>query len=91
MSEHGHLALARLLDHLRFQLAEPVDFTQTDPEASAAKVRVLSAAATYFNILAVTDFGGRPGAVRQAGLVEQLVGAAFQAYEGEDPHPSPYD
>jgi death-on-curing protein len=91
MTEHGCLALARHLDHLRFQLAKPVDFTQTDSEATAAKVRVLSAAATYFNILAITEFGGRPGAVRQAGLVEQIIGAAFQTFEGEDPHPAPYD
>lgn len=83
--------LASLFERLRFRLEEPVDFTRTDPEATAAKVRLLSAAATYFNVLAVTDFGGRPGPVRQEGLVEQVVAAAFQTYEGEDPHPSPFD
>jgi death-on-curing protein len=91
MTEHNSPALAGLLERLRFQLEEPVDFARTDPESTAAKVRLLSAAATYFNVLAVTEFGGRPGPVRQEGLVEQVVAAAFQTYQGEDPHPSPFD
>lgn len=91
MTECSNPALAGLLGRLRFQLDEPVDFTRTDPESTAAKVRLLSAAAIYFNVLAVADFGGRPGPVRQAGLVEQVVAAAFQTYQGEDPHPTPFD
>jgi prophage maintenance system killer protein len=55
------------------------------------KVRLLSAAAVYFNVLAVTEFGGRSGPVRQAGLIEQVVAAAFQTFQGTDPHPSPLD
>jgi prophage maintenance system killer protein len=42
------------------QLAEPVDFTRTDPETTVAKVRVLSATAVFFNVLTITDFGGHP-------------------------------
>jgi death-on-curing protein len=72
-------------------MTEPVDFARTDPEATASKVRLLSAAAIYFNVLVITEFGGRAGPVRQEGLVEQVVAAAFQTYRGEDPHPSPFD
>lgn len=31
------------------------------------------------------------GPVRERGLVEQVVGAAFQTYEGVDPHPGPFE
>lgn len=91
MTAYDSLALASLLERIQFQLAEPVDFAHTDPEATAAKVRLLSAAAVYFNVLAITEFGGRPGPVRHEGLVELVVAAAFQTYRGEDPHPSPFD
>ncbi len=84
-------ALANLLARLQLRLVEPVDFTRTDPETTDAKVRLLSAAAIYFNVLAITEFGGRPGPVRQEGLVEQVVGAAFQTFQGADLHPSPFD
>jgi death on curing protein len=91
MTEHDDPALTSLLTRLRLQLAEPVDFTRTDTESTAAKVRLLSAAAVYFNVLAITEFGGRPGSVRQEGLVEQVVAAAFQTFQEADPHPSPFD
>lgn len=45
----------------------------------------------YFNILAISDFGGRIGPVRGEGLLEQVVGAAFQTFGDEDPHPDPFD
>jgi hypothetical protein len=70
-------ALAALLARLQVILREPLDFTATDTESTLAKVRLLSAAATYFNGLVVSDFGGRSGPVRSEGLVEQVVGAAF--------------
>jgi prophage maintenance system killer protein len=41
-------------------------------------------------ILAVSDYGGRAGPTRRAGLVEQAVAAAFQTFHGIDPHPSPF-
>jgi prophage maintenance system killer protein len=91
MTEHDNPALSNLLARLHWRLAEAVDFTRTDPETTAARVRLLSAAAIYFNVLAVTEFGGRPGPVRQQGLVEQVVAAAFQTFQGADPHPSPFD
>ncbi|MGH2351078.1 MAG: type II toxin-antitoxin system death-on-curing family toxin, partial [Chloroflexota bacterium] len=70
---------------------EPIDFNLTDTEVSLAKVRLLTAAATYFNTLAVSDFGGRVGPAREPGLVEQVIAAAFQTYQDEDPHPGPFD
>jgi hypothetical protein len=91
MTEPGHPELARLLAQIEFRLAEPVDFARAEAQSTIAKVRHLSAAAVYFNVLAVSEFGGRPGSIRQAGLVEQVVAAGFQTYRGEDPHPSPFD
>ena len=91
MMENGTPSLDRLIDRLRFVLEEPVDFAGTDLASTAAKVRLLSAAATYFNVLTVAEFGGRLGPVRQEGLVEQVVAAAFQTFGGVDPHPSPFD
>jgi death-on-curing protein len=87
----GDPALVELLARLRIQLTEPTDFTRTDPETTAANVRHLAAAAVYLNVLAITRFGGRLGPVRQEGLVEQIVAAAFQTYQGVDPHPSLFD
>jgi prophage maintenance system killer protein len=84
-------SLRAVLRRLQIVLAEPVDFTRTDSSTTHSKVRLLTAAATYFNILAVTDFGGRSGAIRAEGLVEHAVGAAFQSFEGVDPHPGPFD
>jgi death-on-curing protein len=45
----------------------------------------------YINTLAIIKYGGKTGPVRQHGLVEQVVGAAFQTFEGYDPHPEPFD
>jgi death-on-curing protein len=91
MTDDPQPSLRDLLRRLEIILAEPVDFTQTDTVTTLAKVRLLTAAATYFNILAVTDFGGRSGAVRAEGLVEHAVGAAFQTFEGVDPHPGHFE
>lgn len=52
---------------------------------------MLSAAALYFNTLAVAEFGGRQGKVRQEGLVEQVAAAAWQTYTGVGPRPDPRD
>lgn len=91
MTDGPQSSLRDLLRRLEIVLSEPVDFTQTDTATTLAKVRLLAAAATYFNILAVTDFGGRSGAVRAEGLVEHAIGAAFQTFEGIDPHPGPFE
>lgn len=90
-SDRQPLSLAALLDRLRFSLEQPIEFAAGDTESTLAKVRHLTAAAMYFNILAVSDFGGRIGQVRGEGLLEQVVGAAFQTFGDEDPHPDPFD
>jgi hypothetical protein len=55
MAEHENPTLTSLLARLKFQLAESVDFTRTNSETTVAKVRLLSAAAVYFNVLAITE------------------------------------
>lgn len=80
-----------ILDRIRFVLATPIDFTRTDSDSISRIVRLLTAAAVYVNVLSVVDFGGRRGSVREQGLVEQVVGAAFQTFGGIDPHPSPFE
>ncbi len=79
--------LTHLLAEIDFHPLHPLDFQRGGPDV----VRILVAAATYFNTLAVIEYGGRQGKVRQEGLVEQVVAAAFQTYEGTDPHPGPFD
>ena len=88
--DRGASELAGLLARLRIQLTEPADFTRADPETTAANVRHLTAAALLLNVLAIARLGGRSGPVRQQGLVEQIIAAAFQTYQGEDPHPTPF-
>lgn len=83
--------LQALLDRLTIIMQQPVDFGRTDTETIVIVVRLLTAAATYFNVMAVSDFGGRAGPVRGEGLVEQAVAAAFQSFEGIDPHPSAFE
>jgi death-on-curing protein len=83
--------ITTLFELVRASVDERVDFARTDTEATIAKVRYLAAVAVYLNTLAVTDFGGRLGPVRERGLVEQVIGAAFQTYAGADPHPSAFD
>src|SRR5438128_2449365 len=90
-SHQSSSSLAALLGKLELILQEPLDFGRTDPETTARKVLLLSAAATYFNTLALTDYGGRIGPERAPGLVEQVVAAAFQTFAGVDPHPHPFD
>lgn len=83
--------LPDLVHRLRVLPADRTIFARTDTNATIAKVRHLAASATYFNAVAVNLFGGRLGPVRERGLVEQVVGAAFQVYGGVDPHPAPFD
>ncbi len=91
MPNPENLDLTDLLAKLRVDLAADIDFASRDPSETLAKVRLVTAAATYFNVLAISDFGGRSGPVRAEGLVEQVVGAAFQTFGGEDPNPDPFD
>jgi prophage maintenance system killer protein len=83
--------LEGVLSRIRLVLQQPIDFRQSDTETTLAKTRLLAAAAAYFNILAVGDYGGRIGPVRAEGLVEQAIAAAFQTFEGTDPHPGDFE
>jgi death-on-curing protein len=78
------VVIARLED----LLSRPLDFSLTDSVSTHAKVQLLSIAAVYFNLVEVPVLGG---AVRGDGLVEQVVGAAFQTFGGIDPHPGPFE
>jgi prophage maintenance system killer protein len=91
MPDDPEPSLRDLLTRLQIILSQPVDFAATGAETTIVKVRLLTAAAVYFNVLSLSDFGGRAGAVRGEGLVEQAVGAAFQSFGGVDPHPDPFD
>ena len=91
MTDDADRSLHHLTRRLEIVLSEPVDFTKTDTATTLAKVRLLTAAATYFNILAVTDFGGPSSVVRAEGLVEHAVGAVFQTFAGADPHPGHFE
>jgi hypothetical protein len=70
-------------------LQEPIDFAATDTEATLAKVRLLAAAATYFNTRTVADYGGRVGPALEPGLIEHAVGAAFQTRPSAARTPTP--
>lgn len=91
MDEDDAYPTSVLLGRLRFSLDVPVNFTATDPETTSTKVRVLTAASTYFNVLTIREFGGRQGAARSEGLVEQVVAAAFQTFDGIELHPDAFD
>ncbi|MGH2584122.1 MAG: type II toxin-antitoxin system death-on-curing family toxin [Dehalococcoidia bacterium] len=91
MADDAPSSLTSLIERLRVLLSQPLDFAATDTAGTLIKVRLLVAAATYFNVLSVSDFGGRSGPVREEGLVENAIGAAFQTFGGYDPHPDPFD
>ena len=91
MTDDKSAALSELLGKIQFLLKYPIDFTAADTRTTLAKVHLLAAAATYFNVVVVSDFGGRGGPARGEGLAEQAVGAAFQTYAGEDPHPGSFE
>src|SRR5579864_5458438 len=87
MRDDERVALSELLRRIEIILEQSLDFTSTDPDMAPIIVRVLTAAATYFNVLVLEEFGGRAGAARDPALVEQVIGAAFQSFGGHDPHP----
>ena len=91
MRQDDAFPTSELLGRLRFSLDVPVDFTRTDMESTSTKVRLLTAAATYFNVLTISEFGGRQGSARADGLVEQVVASAFQTFDGIELHPDPFD
>jgi len=91
MADEPSASLAALLQHLEVLLSQPLDFHATDTETTLRKVRLLVAAATYFNVLAITDYAGRLGPAREEGLVEHAIGAALQTFGDVDPHPDHFD
>jgi death-on-curing protein len=91
MPDATGLPLAALLRRLTISREERLVFVRDDTAASLAKVEILTAAAMFFNLLAVDEFGGRAGAIRGRGLVDQVIAAAFQVYGDHDPHPGAFD
>jgi death on curing protein len=91
MSDQVDFSLENMLQRLELLLTEEIDFSATDTVTTVAKAQLLTVAAVYVNSLAVSEFGGRVGILRGPGLVEQVIGAAFQTYEGYDPHPGAFD
>lgn len=90
MGEREPFPLGNLPDRIAFG-RDLVDLASSDPELIPLKVQHLTYVAYYVNAIAVTEFGGKSGGVRAEGLVEQVVGAAFQTFGDFDPHPDPFD
>ncbi len=90
MADPPRAPLHSELTRLDIAVAEALDWTQTDPETTATKVRLLTRIASYFNVISLADFGGRVAPARDPRLVEQVIGAAFQTFSGQDPHPTPF-
>lgn len=82
--------MPNLLGRLSLSAEERRAFHRTDSDGILESVRVLTAAAVFFNAAAIDDFGGRLGSTRGMELVEQVIGAAFQSFGGEDPHPGAF-
>lgn len=74
-----------------FFYTEDLDFAETDSESVDAIVRRLTDAAFIFNLLAITEFGGRSGRERELGLVSLKIAAAFHSWDGEDLYSDPFD
>jgi death-on-curing protein len=91
MAEDAQESLSAELDRLLNTIASEFVSRPDESEALQNNVRLLAYAATCFNVRAIQTYGGRLGAIRAPGLVEQVVGAAFQTFAGFDPHPGPFD
>jgi|SRR5579883_1751836 len=91
MSTEPRRSLAELLQKVHFEYQETIDFSADDSESTHEIVRRLTDAAFAFNLLAVTEFGGRSGKEREPGLVSLKIGSAFQTWDGQDLHPDPFE
>lgn len=87
MNDDEAPSLISILDRFRIAPFDQPILARFDTDATIAKVQHLTIAAVYVNAAAVGLYGGRPGPVRAPGLVEQVMGAAFQVHGGVDPHP----
>ena len=65
--------------------------TPAQTDATVRAVKLLTAAACFLNRWFLQEYGGHAGADRGTDLVEAVVGAAFQSFAGEDPHPDPFE
>jgi death-on-curing protein len=84
-------SLQDLIGRIQFQYLSPVAFDATDYDSLLEIVRRLTITAHLFNVIAINDYGGRAGKVREAGLCEQVLGSAFQVCFGEEAHPDPFE
>jgi death on curing protein len=82
---------SRLLSTLRLVAQEPYDISKTDLETTLWKVRLLTVASQYLNVYALAKVGGHPGENRGSDLLEQIVAAPFQTFDGEELHPDPFE
>jgi prophage maintenance system killer protein len=82
---------SHLLGEIDQMLREGVDWNATDTETTLRKVKLLSTVACYLNERLLELYGGHPGDIRGVHLVEQVVGAAFQSFGGEEVHPDHFD
>jgi len=86
--DYEAVSIEEVLGEILDLYPETLSFTSVGPETIPEIVETLTVAAVAINLLAIHEFGGRLGPQRSKGLVEQVVGAAFQTYEGVDPHPA---
>ncbi len=86
----GEQSLEDVLDEILRLYPQTISFARTDADAIPHLVDTLTVVAVTTNLLAVRRFGGRLGPQRSKGLVEQVIGAAFQSFAGVDPHPHPF-
>src|SRR5215203_11179 len=82
---------SHLLGEIDQILREGVDWNATDTETTLRKVKLLSTVACYLNERLLDLYGGHAGDIRGVDLVEQVAGAAFQTFGGEEVHPDHLD
>src|SRR5437660_245794 len=83
--------LFRLRATLQIIAQEPYAISDTDLETTLWKIRLLTTAAEYLNVYSLVRAGGHPGENRGKELLEQVVAAPFQTFEGEEMHPEPFE
>jgi len=83
--------IERLLQEIDSLIREYAAPEAPDTDVTVRQVRLLTAAACLLNERALANYGGHTGENRGVQLVEQVVGAAFQTFGGEDAHPDPFE
>lgn len=91
MEDRTETSLSHLLHGVKLHGQDRIDLADRSTETTLEIVSRLSQAAKLFNIFAISEYGGRSGPVREEGIVEQVVGAAFQSFGGIDPHPDSFE